>query len=294
MRFAFLIIFSFISPLAAAAVCCGGSVGMPALITGDERAKFAAHLSHSEVHADVYTDGLWRKREETESIRTLRLEAASVFADRWQAGLVLPAIQRSRLGREESDLGDVSLSAGYEYLTDWTYSPWRPRASGYLQLTAPTGQSIFESEDVFGLDSTGRGFWAIGAGTTFTKILAHWDMFLSLEAHRAFPKSVSTAQTSGRLKPGVGSTVSLSAGYNWREFRFGPSISLVHEDAVELEGVSKGSPQRYATGTLSVSYLLKHDWSVTASYADQTWLGDPSNTSLLRTFAIQLQKNWLR
>lgn len=298
MIYWFLITFSgLFAQNAHAAACCGGGYGMPSLITGDERAQLTSVVSYSEVKADVYTNGLWRKRDESESTNTVKLEGAHIFLDRWQAGFSVPAIQRQRVDQESTGLGDISGSLGYEYLPDWTYSEWRPKGVGYLQLTAPTGKSIYESDNIYALDSRGRGFWSLGVGTILNKTWRRWDGYFNTEVHYAMEKQVRNEQVTGTLKPGFGNTTTAGLGYNLRKWRVGGSVAWTYEDPIDIQSdsqKSQGSAQRFTTGSLIVSYLANADWSATASYSDQTLFGSPVNTSLSKTVAVQLQRRWAR
>lgn len=280
---------------AIAAACCGGGFAAPSLIVGDDRAQVTASYAMTEVVVDsVDAQGFWRRWDEHQKVRALRLEGARLLSDRWQAGWTVPLIEREFAGRTASGLGDVALSFGYEYLTDWDYHPWRPKGIGFVQLTLPTGKGRAESAD--GFDSRGNGLWAVGAGTLLTKTFSVWDVFVSLEAHRSFEKRIDLSGARTTLKPGIGSNVGLGAGYNTAAWRFGGSATWTSEDPIRLEGgfSSPGAPERYATATLSASYLANDAWSATLSYADQTVIGDPTNTSLGRSILVLLQHRWSR
>lgn len=60
------------------------------------------------------------------------------------------------------------------------------------------------------------------------------------------------------------------------------------------EWVTAGIAKKFATGTISGSYLFKDNWAGTFSYSDQTLFGDPLNTSLAKSAAIFVQKKWAR
>ncbi len=292
-----LLVFSFfLNENVQASACCGGSFASPATITGDDKAHFSSSISYSEIKSDVGANGLWRRRSENESSQTLRLEGAHILSDRWQAGIGVPIIQRQRADDRSAGLGDIATQIGYEYLPELEYSAWKPKGIGYLQLTAPTGRSIYESQDSFGLDSRGRGFWALGMGTILTKALARWDLFLRGELHRAREKNVNNTQVQGTLKPGWGGNLTIGAGYNTQRLRFGTNLGWNYEDPVDLLGPTnlEGQAQRFATLTLMASYLADEKWSATLSYADQTLFGSPSNTSLAQTVLLQVQRRWER
>lgn len=279
-----------------AAACCGGGVSIPSLIAGDDKALFSAAYSYSQIASDVYTDGLWRKRTSNETIETLRLESAHIFADRWQVGASVPIVRRARAEDSSSGLGDLGTTLGYEYLPDWNYNPWRPKGIGYLQLTFPTGRSIQESESDFQLDSRGRGFWALALGTILSKGFERWDFFANISAHRSLSKSYSNSSSRGELKPGWGTEAALGVGYNLANLRLGGSLAWTYEDAVDVEGDvnSKGSSQRFATGSLIATYNVDDDWTTSLSYQDQTWFGSPANTTLSQGLWLQVQRRFAR
>lgn len=281
---------------ALAAACCGGGFAAPSILAGDDRAQLTTSLAVTDVVVDnVDSSGIWRRWDDHQRVRTARLEGARLLSDRWQAGFTLPWLERSRFGETFRGLGDVAGSVGYEYLTDWDYHPWRPKGIGFVQLTLPTGKGRAESENG-GLDSRGNGFWALGAGTLLTKTFTVWDVFATLEAHRSFDKRVRTSQLDGTLKPGFGGSVGLGAGYNTASWRFGGSVTWNSEDPVGFEGASAlaGAAERSATAALTASFLANDEWAATLSYQDQTWFGDPVNTSLGRGAAVLLQRKWPR
>jgi hypothetical protein len=279
-----------------AAACCGGGFAVPSLIVGDDKAQVTASYSYSHVVDDVGSDSLWRRRESNETNETYKVAAARIFWDEWQAGLAIPVIRRARANTSSAGLGDVAATLGYEYLPDWDYNPWRPKGLGFLQLTLPTGRYINESSAAYQLDSRGRGFWALGMGTILTKTLGPWDIFSNIEAHKSFAKNYSNSQSRGILYPGYGGNFGVGGGYNLASLRLGTSLTWTYEDPVKVIGTidSTGSPQRYATASLSGSYLLQNEWATTLTYADQTLFGKPINTSLGRSIAFLLQKRWLR
>ena len=276
--------------------CCGGGFASPALIVGDERAQLTSSYTYSEVLDEVGTDALWRRRGSREIGESLRIEGAHILGDRAQAGFTLPLIRRAREGERSSGLGDVSASLGYEYLPDWDFSAWRPRGLGFLQLTLPTGTSVQEADTTYQLDSRGRGFWALGLGTILTKAFGRWDVFANFEIHKSFAKHFANAQTEGTLNPGLGGTSGGGVGYNFANARIGSSLVWSYEDPVGVEGAiaSRGAAQRFATATVSASYMFDEAWAVTLAIADQTLFGSAYNTTLGRGVTVFLQRRWLR
>jgi len=286
--YALLIILSFAANKVWASACCGGGFAAPALIAGDDKAIFTGSYLYSQISTDVYADGLWSKRDFQESHESFRLDGAHIFRDRWQGGFSLPVVRRERQGEVSTGVGDVAVTLGHEYLPDWDYSPWRPKGLGYLQLTAPTGRSVYEADSKFQLDARGRGFWALGMGTLLTKIKGRWDFFSNLDLHHSLGRN--------NLKPGWGGNIGLGAGFNWARVRTGASLVWTFEDPVQVTGVmsSPGSGERYATASINSSYLYSDDWAGTLTYSDQTLFGNPVNARLGHSVILQLQRRWSR
>lgn len=260
----------------------------PALISGDDKAQMSLAYSRLTITDDVFPNGQWKSRTDDETLESWQIEAAHVFRDRWQMGLSLPVVQRSRLGESSAGLGDVTANLGYEYLPDWDYNPYRPRGLGYLQLVAPAGRAVFESTDSLQLDTRGRGFWAIGVGTLLTKFWGPWDVLGLANVRRSFPRA--------GLKPGWGGSIGIGGGYSYRDFRLGSQLTWTYEDPIDRTRpqVSRGSAQRVATGALSLSYMPSEEWSGSLTLQDQTLFGAPANTNLGRGVALQFQRRWSR
>ncbi len=297
MKLSFILLFNLlIAQNVHAAACCGGGSAAASIITSDDKAQVSTSLTAMEVVVDnVDSNGIWRKWSDHQQIKTFRIEAAHIISDLWQIGAAVPIVQRSQLDKTYSGLGDVVGSLGYEYLPEWNYSQYRPKGIGFLQLTLPTGKAKADSE-VGGLDSRGNGFWALGVGTMLTKIILEWDFVTSLEIHKGFNKTVSNSNLQGTLQPGFGGNFGLGAGYNFKDYRIGSNITWTYEDPIKVEAttITNGTVERYATAALSGSYMYDEEWSGTVSYSDQTLFGNPINTSLGRSLALQIQKRWGR
>lgn len=291
---------------AQSAACCGGAFAGTSVIASEDKALLSASYNYTEVIIDnVDAAGIWSTWSNHQKVKTLKIEGAHVFADRWQAGFLIPLIERSRLDKTYSGLGDIALSTAYEYLPEWDYHPVMPKGIGFLQLMIPTGKAKADSE-VGGLDSRGNGFWALGMGTLLTKAWTQWDAVINFEVHKSFEKEIQTSTLRGRLNPGFGASFGLGAGYNTQSFRFGGNITWNYEDPIALIAnsgssgqsssvqSSPGAVERYATAVASLGYLPSGEWTGTISYSDQTLFGDPVNTSLGRGVAVQLQRRWSR
>lgn len=287
-------------PEARAASCCGGGFAIPSLITGDDKAQVTTSFSQGKVDTDVFSNGVWQKRSSDDTTQTYKLDYAHIFADRFQYGFSLPIESRQNRvagsDNKESGLGDISVQLGYEYLPDWDYNPWRPKGVGFVSLTIPTAPSIYEVTNE--VESRGRGFYSLGAGTVLTKTWLNWDANANFEVHHSFTKVVNNPQTVvGTIVPGNGTSLGIGGGYSLGDTRIGSSLTWTFEDPINVESSStpsNGSPERYATGTFMLSQMFNQDWAASLSYSDQTLFGDPSNAILSKSVAVSLQKRWQR
>lgn len=286
---------------AFAASCCGGSLSAPALILGDEQRTLTTTFAQREILEDVDTNGIWRKNQNHEHVQNLKIDFATLFADRWQAGLSLPLIRKSKQFNAEENsktgLGDLVLTLGYEALPEWEYSDWKPRGYLFTTLTAPTGKSLYETQGNT-LDVRGRGFWALGVGAAFTKRWGLIDAITQLEIHRSLPKSATDPGGAGQLqlKPGFGSSWLLGAGYSLKEFRFGLELSGRTEQATAVSGAqtSTGSAERDVTASAIVGYLFNDNLAGRLSFSEQRLFGSPLNTSLGQIVSLSIQNRWAR
>lgn len=288
-----------ISKVTLGSACCGGGLSVPSIIAGDDRQQLSTSYSYSKVHADVSASGIWQRKANEDITQILKLDYASIIEDRFQFGVSLPIHQRNvqgLQGGQSQGLGDTALQGGYEYLPDWDYHPYRPKGIGYISLTLPTGKSLYEEDNLSGLDSRGRGFWALGAGTLLTKTFKKIDTLATLELHKSFSKPVHNSQFQGTIEPGWGYSYSLGIGYNMNKLRLGHALLWSYEDPIQSQGniVSKGNYQSVATGSFSVSYLTDQLLTVSLTYSDQTLYGEPTNTGLNKTILLSLLKRWSR
>lgn len=291
-----------ISEKSLAASCCGGGFSFPALILGDDRAQITSSLSTAAVSNEVLNNGLWIHRRDNNSAQTLKLEGAALISDQLQFGVSLPLVYKTNdVHPSSSGVGDVSLFLGHESFPERTFSRYKPKGISFLQLQLPTSPSIYDSSAETANESRGRGFYSLGAGIALVKSFKAWDFNYTGELHHSFVKDVDSKTLGGktRLTPGFGTSHALGAGWNKGPYRVGLAASMLYEEAIEALGLnhtldSQGASQQSFTGTLLASYMPSMESAWTLSYADQTALGNPSNTSLTKTINISYQQRWPR
>lgn len=284
--------------ISLAASCCGGGFAFPALILGDDSSQVTSSFSYGKISDDVLENGKWKKRDDGNLSQTLKLEAATLLSDTWQAGLSVPVIQRQLSSQESSGLGDISLNLGHETFPELSYSRWKPRGVTFLQLTLPTSPSIYDASSALAVDSRGRGFYSLGAGVALLKNWIKYDANFQAEVHRSFSRHFSSSSFGGDIEatPGWGGSLMVGVGWNKGDFRVGTSAGLNLEEAIKVSGAqnSSGAVQRYFPWSLQGSYMINLESALTVSYMDQALLGDPNNASLSRTFNLSYQKRWPR
>jgi hypothetical protein len=290
---------------AQAAPCCAGNSAAPSIIAGDDQAQLGVMASRAEVIGDAPEQGLpvFRSALHDEITQTYRIDGALLLADRWQAGLTLPVVQRSYRYRAQSasawGLGDVRASAAYEILPEWNYSVWKPKGFLFTEISLPTGRSIHEARAPGMIDATGRGFYSAALGLLLQKRWSSWDVFLIPETHYSFARSFTESVTGEvtTVRPGWGGSVALGGGYSFSAFRIGTRVQPIYEQPKTIEtaaGSQRTSQQLVWNAGLDLTWLVSDEWSLTGAYSDQTLLGPAINTTLSRVASLNLQHLWSR
>jgi hypothetical protein len=291
----------------AAAPCCSVNAAAPSVISGDDQAQLTVSAAQGQIIGDVPAVGLpvFRASDNRELTQTLRLDGALLLSDRWQAGASVPLVRHQitspDLDNAITSLGDIRLTAAYEALPEWTYSSWAPKGLVFAQLILPTGQSIYEA-DVPGLvDATGQGFYTLAVGALFLKTWDVWDAFAMPEVHYSLGRTFSNSALGDTIAvgPGWGGSLALGVGLSpWHgDLRIGLRVQPAYGGAKTVTsstGETLQANQLAWDAGLEASYLVADDWSISASYTDQTLLGPAVNTALSRTFSLAIQHRWQR
>lgn len=295
------------SSRAEAAACCAGNGAAPAILPGDEIAQVSVSVSRGTVIGDAPARGIpiFRKNDSSEVTETYLISGAHLLADRWQAGAQIPIIghgisSSTHSGVHSTGIGDIRLNTSYEILPEWTYSVWKPHGFAFLQLTLPTGKSIYDSQTLGAVDASGKGFYTLGPGGLFIKRWSKWDIFVLPEAHWTFSRKFESS-SSGITETGSGWGGSFALGIGVSpgsgDFRVGFRIQPVYESGknVSSSGTSQRTSYQLSWNTaLEATYLIDTVWSLNAQYTDQTLLGPAVNTTLSRTFALGILHRWER
>jgi hypothetical protein len=294
-------------PFVFAAPCCSANAAAPSLISGDDAVQVTLLASHQRIVGDVTPDGvsIFRAANHNEVTENFRLEGAWLVGDRWQVGAEVPLVRRSLsqpgIDNAATRLGDIRLDVAYEVLPEWSYSVWNPKGYVFLQAIVPTGRSIYDSQQTGAVDASGQGFYTLAVGGLFLKRWGNWDVYLLPEVHHAWGRGFESALTQEHvsIEGGWGASAALGVGVSpgGEDLRVGLRIQPTYASAKNVfssSGTSQTATQLNWETALELAYLLADQWSVSASYFDQTLLGPAQGTTLARGVTVSLQCRWPR
>ena len=284
-----------------AASCCGGGASLPQLITGDYRAQLALVGANSAVTHYANEDSLISERDVTnqEVSESLTLSATYLLSPYWQMGLRLPYKVNTHktlaANENSSGIGDFHLQTAYEFLPEYSFSLWRPKGYVFIDETLPSSSSSYDAEKPLHTDSFGSGFYTTSVGVSFVKAIFNYDFLFMTEYHKAFNREFNKPGERLSVEPGDGHTMLFGAGYSPKggDLRLGGSLLYSKQNASKVTSslsplTSSGSqPRHYWETGLSVSYLFKN-YSLTASYLDQSFLANASNSLLTKSLSISV------
>lgn len=306
-KFTLIVLLVSCSHSVIAAPCCSSSAAVPSVVSGDDEMQMTFTTARSTVIGDVSDEGrpVFRSADDSEISQTYRLDMARVFDDRYQGGVSLPVVDHevNRLSSHHQSMrfGDIRLTGAYEAMPEWSYSSWKPKGFGFFQLTLPTGRSIYDSQEIGAVDSSGQGFYRFALGGLFTKNRGAWDFYFIPEVHYSFSRTFGNSDGGEvtRVAPGLGSSIAVGAGFSphMGNLRIGFRLQPLFSQSKKIDsslGKSETAKQEVWDTSLEAAYLLTEAWTVLSSYTDQTLLGPARNSTLSRTFSLGVQHRWAR
>ncbi len=283
------------------ATCCGSSSGLPSLITGDIRTQMNLSITRSKLLGKQLSnlkEPIWTPSEESKT-QTIFIQGSYLFDNYTQVGLGLPYFFKQNYEKSarktNQSIGDIELQAAYEAFPEVFYSNWLPRVFLFTQLTIPTGFSLYENITYDTVEITGKGHASLSLGVLLLKTKSVTDFQLMAEIHKGLNRRFEKRKL--HLNPGFGASALFSIGYSPgnNPWRWGISLSPHYESSKILtfsNKTFKTDYEFYWDSTLSGSYLYSPYTSFNFAITDQTLLGPAHNTSLSRTFALNVQKRW--
>lgn len=261
-----------------------------------------ATFIYGEYVGDVDSQGhaLFRAHGDEESFQTLLLDGARLLSDRWQAGASLPITRKERktLRARASDFGvaDLALNLGFEALPQWLDDPYLPHLYVFFNMTFPTGGSVYEAQEIFAVDSRGRGFYTPGFGFLVKKRWDRWDLYLRNLSSKSLPRKVKKDGVT--LKPGLWNQSAVGGGYSpgYGPLRLGLLVNFNYEDVTKTRGAvySQSAVSMLWTLTLQAAYMWSDRFTTSLSYSDQTLLAPVRSSTLVRSGTLDLAYTWPR
>ena len=291
-----------VAPGAQAAPCCSGSALVPTLITTDSNAQVAFQAGQSAVVGNSQSDGssIFNREGNAEHTTAFQLAGAYALSARWQIHASVPFNRRGRTLDEASGShagwGDSSAGVALEALQELRYNPYKPRVWIFADLTAPTGNSIYEATDNLKTEAHGRGAWAGTLGAMALKTWGSFDAYVLGEHRRNATQTVSMDGQNTRVTLGPTTAIDGGLGYSISGFRLGASLGPTWDGAVKTsapsgEIVQARSKLSWSVG-MQVAYTFLDTWAFSASYSDQTLVGPSYNAPLSRGFMTTLTKRF--
>ena len=283
------------------ASCCGSGSSLPSLITGDTRTQINLSMTRSKLlgkQLSNFKETIWTPSDDSKT-QKIFLQGSYLFDNYIQIGLGLPYFFKqnyeNRIRKSNQYFGDVELQAAYEVLPEVFYSNWLPRVFIFSKITVPTGSSIYEKESYDKVEVTGQGHSSVSLGALFLKAKSSIDIQFMAEIHKGLKRRFTKRKLL--LEPGLGASALLSAGFSPSNnpWRWGISLSPNYEGPKTLTFSNKSFKTDYEfywDTTASGSYLYSRYTSFHFAITDQTILGPVHNTSLSRTFSLNVQKRW--
>jgi hypothetical protein len=135
----------------------------------------------------------------------------------------------------------------------------------------------------------GKGFYSTAIGISFNKIISYYDYNFLAEYHYSFKRQFNEV----KVTPQGGASTLISAGItpNLGPIRLGASLMYSNEFSSQVEGKinSKSNNRYFYELGFTINYSIT-EYSISLNYADQTFLGVASNTTLSKTIGLSLVK----
>jgi hypothetical protein len=279
--------------------CCGGGASTVSLITGDSETVLRSFYSNRTILADTNENSSISNRPEDqlETIETITTSISHKLTSRWQIGLSIPIVTKSReindQWESDSGLGDISLSSAYEFYPEYTSRQFINQGFVYFSMTAPTAPSLFDAERSDLLDSRGQGHYLSTAGTLLKKRLKSQDLLLNLaltyRIGREFKKSDFSPETktSNSLEHKISFTHIYNFSSEWSSL-LSLERSFIHEQAIS---VFAQSDQSLILNQLVIGTNYSLDtFDVSLTYTDDFILGRSRGTILGRSIGLGFVK----
>lgn len=281
----------------AGPACCSAGGYSPNIIQGDERALFKFGFDWTNKAAQSDANGSLKTTDFSEDNSLGTSIAATLAAtDRLQFGMDFSFAQRQvrRNSNRASSFGarDLRLTASYEAFPQYVYNWWQPRVFVFSTLTAPVGNSMYNSQEELQADALGEGFWATSLGIFATQRWGKWTAQYTGSASYRLKREFETAD-SPRVdaQPGWTSSHQLSATHLFGRSAWSASgvLGWAWKQGVKTDDgiliIQRGNKTSVDLGA-SVAYAPSDTQLISLSYNDQSLIPLSTSSDLNRTVAL--------
>jgi hypothetical protein len=295
----FIVIFVF-TKNSLASSCCGGSPIVFHLPQNNQRLNFNFGASQINGVGRVFQESEdfieWTSRDRI--LEVLNFSGSYMLMDRLslslQSGFFFSTYADNFVQVNDQNWGDSLLALNFEALPEYTYSRFRPKIFTSLLLNLPTGRSIFEDgASPEGANVTGHGLWGLGLGLTFNKTWSPYMLNIQTRGLQIFSGTIDNQRisnyfdfsTSVRLTRFIFDKWGVLTGLDWSY------ISKRERNFFEVIGDNLQALSSQRTSVVfGINYSLNSDSTLSFTYSDESLLGQPRNTVINRTIALNFNQ----
>ena len=272
--------------------CCGGGSSSSLILVGDNIQEYSLGLTYRNDLGQTDNEGwaTFHNNQIVDNQMSLNFQFQRQIYDHFQLAIKSSLIQKDieKQNRHEQTMGlaDIDLQSTYEYLPEYTYSPWKPRGFIYLKLSIPTSNSLYDSNSPIYSDVRGSGLYSISSGTFFIKHLSavtlksaiEWQHFLGRNFDQTYIKDYD------KLIIPLG----LSYGFDPLPIALGTGATWNYQTLKKFSGLVQGSASSEYFWEISAfaNWIISREVTIGLSYSDSTLVGKSINSPLYRSLGF--------
>lgn len=282
----------FLSDKLFAGSCCGGGSSSSLILTGDNVQEYSLGLVYRNDLGQTDNGGWasFHNDQTTDRQMVFNLQFQRQMAEYWQLAIKSSFIQKDleKQNRREktSGAGDVDFQGTYEFLPEFTYSAWKPRGFGYLKLSIPTSNSLYDSTSPIYSDVRGTGLYSLSTGVFFIKHISDLTLKSAFEWQHFLGKHF--AQTTILDYDKLVVPLGVSYGLDPKPIAIGAGATWSYQTKKKFTGTISGSanPEYFWELNAFANWIVSRETSIGISYSDSTLVGKNINSSLYRTIGL--------
>lgn len=275
-----------------ASSCCGGGSSSALIIVGDNKSEYSFGYSFRNDIGQTNSSGysLINSDNIVDQKQSYNIQGQFLIYDYTQLAMrtsfVTKNVEKSGLKEKNNGLNDMDIQLSYEYLPEFTYHPYKPRAFFYTKLNIPFSKSLYNSNSKIFSDVRGSGLYSIGIGNFFVKRLDDTMLKLAIEWNHVFGKNFGSTNVSSSQK----FVIPLGISYTFpnSDFTFGLNDSFTYQTQIKTSGLvnSTSSSQRYFEIGAFINYSPTREHIYSLTFSDSSLIGKSINSALYRSIAL--------